>query len=80
MLIGSNYAEAATIKLEIDKNAGQITCKDGTKSKIDEFYIDAKTNVQGKVTGEWGLGQASQGADMKMRERLLKRIMNSNLL
>ena len=68
MVIGNNYAEAATIKSEIDKNAGQITCKDGTKSKINEFYIDAKTDAKGKLSGEFGLGQASQGADMKINE------------
>jgi hypothetical protein len=68
MLIGNNYAEAATIKSNIVKNAGHITCNDGTKHNINEFYIDAKTDAKGKMTGEFGLGQASQGADMKINE------------
>lgn len=68
ILIENNYAEAATIKSNIVKNAGHITCKDGKKHNIDEFYIDAKTNKEGKLTGEFGLGQESQGADMKINE------------
>jgi hypothetical protein len=68
MLIGNNYAEAATIKSNILKDAGHITCKDGKKYKIDEFYTDAKTNAQKKLSGEFGLGQASQGDDMKINE------------
>ena len=68
IVVENNYAEAATIKSNIVKNAGHITCKDVKKHNIDEFYIDAKTNTEGKLTGEFGLGQASQGADMKINE------------
>jgi len=61
-------SEAATIKSELQQNTGHITCKDGTKHNINEFYIDAKTNGEGKLTGKFGLGQSSQGADMKIDE------------
>jgi hypothetical protein len=68
ILIENNYAEAATIKSNIVKNSGHITCKDGKKHNIDEFYIDAKTNKEGKLTGKFGLDHTSQGADMKINE------------
>ncbi|MGD1836882.1 MAG: hypothetical protein ACPKPY_02335 [Nitrososphaeraceae archaeon] len=69
MLIGSNYAEAATVNSQIQKDAGHMTCKDDpTKLKINEFYLDAKTNDEGKWDGEFGITQESQGADLKIDE------------
>lgn len=65
MLIGNNYAQAATVKAE--DASGHMKCKDQSdKLKIEGVEIDAKTNEEDKWGGTFSISQGSQGADWKI--------------
>jgi len=69
MVIGNNYAEAATVKSDA---SGHMQCKgESDKLKIEGVEIDAKTNEEGKWGGTFSISQASQGADWKINEGTL---------
>ena len=67
LIVGNNYAEAATVKTE-KLGSGHLTCKDGTKLKIEDVELDAKTDTEGKWSGTLSISESSQGADWKINE------------